>query len=95
MINLLKEFKANKYVIFIITARDFHGTNQTMDQLRQYNIPYDFLYMRTPKSSMHFKSDLKKMLTDKGYQFVASVGDQPIDVEGDYSGLKLKLKSNL
>jgi predicted secreted acid phosphatase len=95
IIKLLLDFHKAGYLIYIITARDFRGRNQTMDELKEYNIPYHELHMRYPYSGQHFKSVLKEIITKRGNRFVMSVGDQPIDVEGEYSGLKLKLKSRL
>jgi hypothetical protein len=95
IIRLLKEFHNAGYRVYIITARDFRGRNPTMDDLKEYNIPYHELHMRYPYSNQHFKSVLKEIFHKKGVNFVMSVGDQPIDVEGDYSGVPLKLISRI
>ena len=95
IIQLLKEFHTAGYHIYIITARDFRVRNETMDDLKNNGIPFHELHMRYTHSDQHFKSDLKRELSKKGIRFVMSVGDQPIDVEGEYSGIPIKLVSRI
>ena len=54
---------------------------------------YDFLYLRHSPEDDHeyFKSDVKKRLAETGIITIMSVGDNEIDVRGNYSGYALKL----
>lgn len=42
-----------------------------------------------------FKSQKRKELTDKGYEIIICVGDQWTDLEGNYTGIKIKLPNYL
>ena len=64
----------------------------------QINIPknavfYDFYYLRhSPKDDNEmFKSNVKKELTKDGIYTIMSIGDNEIDIIGDYSGYFIKL----
>jgi predicted secreted acid phosphatase len=55
---------------------------------------YDYLYLRHSPEENHdlFKSDVKKRLLDEfKLRIVMSVGDNEIDVVGNYSGFGIKL----
>jgi predicted secreted acid phosphatase len=93
IINLLNYAKRQGFVIIIITAREDLGTNFTIKQLYENQINYDRLYLRPKnKDPYSFKTNLKESIY-KTYNipFVMSVGDQWLDVSGNYSGYGLKL----
>ena len=54
---------------------------------------YDFIYLRhnPQENNDHFKSKVKENLAEKGIFTVMSIGDNEIDVLGDYSGYAIKL----
>lgn len=94
IINLLNYSRSKGLMIVIITARDSRYINETLQQLRQFGIKYDKLYMRhDPKDNYQlFKSDIKKRyLEQENIRMIMSVGDNDIDIIGPYSGYCLKL----
>jgi len=96
IIKLLKYADKKGIYIIIITARDSIFTSHTKKDLKENNINYDELYLRkSPKDNYElFKSDIKKQYTLNGYNIIMSVGDNDIDVIGNYSGYSLKLPNN-
>ena len=75
IINLLHGARAMGYKIVIITARPGvrHVINQTVNQLQEYEIVYDYLGF----TSAETKGIMKKQLP---YRFILSVGDMPTDL---------------
>ncbi|MBZ0198471.1 MAG: HAD family acid phosphatase, partial [Ignavibacteriaceae bacterium] len=45
--------------------------------------------------SAEFKSDIRKKFTEKGYNIIATVGDQYPDINGANTGLKIKIPNYL
>ena len=93
IIELLKKCKKMGFLVMIITARDSAGLDYTVQQLKTKNIPYDLLYLREPGADIeHFKSQIKeKLKKDFDLTVLMSVGDNMMDVVGDYSGYCIKL----
>jgi predicted secreted acid phosphatase len=94
MINLLNECINNGLLVIIITARDNEGKQQTINDLAKYKINYSALYCRhSPKQNYeNFKSDIKEHLfKDFDIKILLSVGDNWIDIVGNYSGFCIKL----
>jgi predicted secreted acid phosphatase len=105
IIHLLHECNKKGLFVLIVTARDSVYTDQTIQDLlnigiREYgpnitvNTPYyNYLYLRQSPQDDHqyFKSDIKKYFAKHGLFTVMSVGDNYIDVIGEYSGFCLKL----
>lgn len=94
MLKLLNECIKRGYLIIIITARDSVYTKETIEDLNHNSINYSYLYCRkNPKDNYElFKSDIKKYLLDTfGIHIVMSVGDNLIDIIGEYSGYGIKL----
>ena len=89
MIRLLNECRRRGLIILIITARSNKFTAETKKDLKKYNIYYDYLYLRVSPKDDHqiFKSDIKKIFLEKHQiKTIMSVGDNEIDIVGDYSG---------
>jgi predicted secreted acid phosphatase len=94
IINLLNECLKNDIIVIIITARDNIYRSQTIRDLNKWNIKYSGLYCRqSPEQDYdNFKSDIKEHLFKNfGLKIVMSVGDNWIDIIGDYSGFCIKL----
>ena len=94
LINLLNFCIDKELLIVIITARDNKYRQETINDLNKNNINYSILYCRNnPQDNYElFKSDVKKKLKiDNNIEIIMSVGDQLIDVLGEYSGYGLKL----
>jgi predicted HAD superfamily phosphohydrolase YqeG len=89
MIELLYSAHLKGYKIVIITARP--GTTSaidfTMNQLKEYNIIYDYLGFTSPET----KGDMKEKLP---YNFVLSVGDLPTDLTGSQHWLNISTFSH-
>jgi hydroxymethylpyrimidine pyrophosphatase-like HAD family hydrolase len=77
VINLLYHCKALGYVIVIMTARPGFEYNRryTELQLKQYEIPYDYLIFCDASEKTRIKNEMD-------LHFVLSVGDQPTDLGG-------------
>ena len=93
IIDLLLLSKSMGYKVIIITARSMKIENQTKDLLNTNNIPYDYLFMHIDNTPYQgFKSEIKKQLfINEFIKIILSVGDNIIDIEGEYSGLRIKL----
>jgi len=96
IIELLKKCKRDGLMIIIITARDSEYTNQTAEELAHFDIPYDRLYLRGRKDSLEsFKSQIKEYISKKDdIQIMMSLGDNMMDIVGDYSGYWIKLPNH-
>jgi len=94
IIDLLNYCITQDILIIIITARESSYRLQTIKQLGKYGINYSYLYLRkSPEDDNdHFKSRIKETLY-KTYKIpiVMSVGDNIIDIVGNYSGYSIKL----
>lgn len=77
IIELLVIGKFLGYKIIIITARPALENNVkwTINQLRNYNISYDYLGFTSPEAKILMKQSLP-------FNFVLSVGDMPTDLTG-------------
>jgi predicted secreted acid phosphatase len=102
IIKLLADCKRMGLVVLIVTARDSRYTKETIQDLINIGIYppstpgelcYDFLYLRhsPQEDNEQFKSNVKKIFYNKGLETIMSVGDNNIDVLGDYSGYGIKL----
>jgi len=99
IIRLLNECAARHFFIMIVTARDSIYTKETIKDLENINLRegiggnYNYLYLRkSPKDNhLYFKSGVKKSFYEKGFVTVMSVGDNQIDIIGNYSGYCIKL----
>ena len=93
MIKLLMECIKLNLIIIIITARDFRFKDETIKELRKHGINYDLLYLRKQTDNIRtFKSNIKENLKKtEDITIILSVGDNIIDVDGEYSGYFIKL----
>lgn len=90
---LLKECIKLNLIVIIITARDYRFKDETIKELKKHGIKYDLLYLRKPTDDLRtFKSNIKKQLKETDdITIILSVGDNIIDVDGEYSGYFIKL----
>ena len=93
IIKLLNECIKLNLIVIIITARDFRFKDETIKELRKHGIKYDLLYLRKQTDNIRtFKSNIKKHLKETDdITIILSVGDNIIDVDGEYSGYFIKL----
>jgi hypothetical protein len=97
IIKLLNKCLRDKLIVLLITARDSDYYAETVEELRKNNIKYGFLYLR--KNGIDdirtFKSLIKKKLAEENDIItIMSIGDNSIDVSGDYSGYYIKLPNH-
>ena len=94
IIKLLNDCRKRGIIIIIITARDSIYINQTIQDLNDFKIKYNYLYLRkSPQDdNIMFKSNVKKNLFyNSGINIIMSVGDNQIDIIGEFSGYGIKL----
>ena len=93
IINLLNYSKELGYLIIIITARSDKYYYETLSELSKHNIFYDKIYLKKDTENFYdFKSKIKESLfLNNIIEIILSVGDNWIDVNGDYSGDFIKL----
>ncbi len=60
---------------------------------------FDTLIVRRPEEqklpAVEFKSNVRTALTQQGYEIIGNVGDQWTDLDGPYSGIKVKIPNYL
>jgi predicted secreted acid phosphatase len=93
IINLLNKCRSEGLIIVIITARSNLFYDETVDELIRNKIKWSYLFMKEAKDNIHtFKSKIKKTLAElSDINIIMSIGDNIIDIEGDYSGYWIKL----
>ena len=105
IIKLMKECNKRGIKVIIITARDSIYTNETIEDLmynniylKEYHIPknavyYDYIYLRhSPQDDNEmFKSKVKEKMFNQNLFTIMSIGDNNIDIIGNYSGYGIKL----
>jgi hypothetical protein len=93
IINLLNKCRSEGLIIVIITARSNLFYDETVDELIRNKIKWSYLFMKEAKDNIHtFKSKIKKTLAElSDINIIMSIGDNIVDIEGDYSGYWIKL----
>ena len=86
IIELCHYAKSKNIKIILITARPDLSYIKliTHRQLKKHNIPCDELYFCSPSQKKNLKQHI-------AYDFIFSVGDLDTDVDGDHSGVPIKL----
>ena len=90
----------NDINVVFLTGRQHDVYDATLKNLKEVGfIKFDTLITRSPKTSKMsafiFKNSERKILTEKGYSIIATIGDQVSDIEGKNTGLKVKLPNYL
>jgi acid phosphatase len=97
----LYDYLVNKGVeIIFISGRKEHHFEATMQNLHSVGYSqFDTLIVRIKndygQKAVDFKSKKREELTAKGYKIIGNVGDQWSDLEGPYSGIKVKIPDYL
>lgn len=86
--------------IVFLTGRKDYEYEATIKNLSQVGIiTFDTLITRSDKTKKmlaeEFKDYERKVLTEKGYNIILSIGDQWSDLEGGNTGLRVKLPNYL
>jgi predicted secreted acid phosphatase len=81
--------------IFIITSRINHSASFTSSQLKGLCLPAPrIMYFKQNPYADNFvyKESARKSITDQGFDIIMSVGDQPWDYSGKYTGYGVQIK---
>ncbi|QMT61267.1 MULTISPECIES: HAD family acid phosphatase [unclassified Legionella] len=96
MLTLYRDAQDHGIEVFFVTGRNESERKATEENLQKAGYTgWSGLYLRpmnySSKSIIPFKSNTRKMLTEKGYIIVASIGDQYSDLKGGYAQKIFKL----
>ena len=93
IIKLLNKCINDGVLVIIITARIDVYYNDTVKQLAENNIGYGALFLRQSSDDINtFKSKIKELLSkNNNINTIMSIGDNIIDINGDFSGYWIKL----
>ncbi|WP_412756413.1 HAD family acid phosphatase [Legionella bozemanae] len=96
MLALYHDARKHGINVFFITGRNETERKATEKNLQEAGYSeWSGLYLRpnnySAKSITPFKSSTRKMITEKGYTIVASIGDQYSDLKGGYAQKVFKL----
>lgn len=97
----LYEYLLDKGVsIIFLTGRNSNEYDVTFENLIQVGYSeFDTLITQSKEDqklkSQEFKSKVRNELTNKGYEIIGTVGDQWTDLNGPYSGIRIKIPNYL
>jgi hypothetical protein len=96
IINLLKKCISMGLIVLIVTARPEESREYTIQQLDHFGIKYGALFLRSSNDDFNtFKSKIKQQLAEQNdIVTIMSIGDNIIDVNGEYSGYWIKLPNH-
>ena len=82
--------------IIFLTGRFHDEYDYTYQNLMNEGFTtFDTLIVRRPEEqklpAVEFKSNVRTALTQKGYDIIGNVGDQWTDLDGPYSGIRVKI----
>lgn len=100
ILDLYKWFLSKGSRIIFLTGRQQSNYNATITNLINAGYTeFDTLICRSMKYSNvpaeKYKSDQRKLLAQRGFNIIATIGDLYSDLEGDYTGRKYKLPNYL
>jgi predicted secreted acid phosphatase len=89
-----------KIKVIFLSSRNISQYNSTYRNLNNTGyITFDTLILKDSSyagfTSLAFKSKQRELLTQKGYDIIADIGDQVSDLEGKFHGLQIKLPNYL
>jgi acid phosphatase len=89
-----------KIKVIFLSSRKSSQYNATFSNLKNAGyITFDTLLLKgnsdSSFSSLEFKSRQRELLSNKGYDIIAVIGDQESDLEGKNHGLQIKLPNYL
>ena len=85
-----------KIKVIFLSSRTSSQYNATYSNLKNAGyLTFDILILKGNSylsiTSMEFKSKQRELLTNKGYDIIAVIGDQESDLQGNYHGIQIKL----
>lgn len=98
--DLYKYLLSRNVKIVFLTGRYNYEYDYTFRNLiNEGYSKFDTLIVRKPEeeklSAIEFKSNIRTALTQQGYEIIGNVGDQWSDLDGPYSGIKIKIPNYL
>ena len=89
-----------KIKVIFLSSRNISQYNSTYRNLNNTGyVTFDTLILKDSSyagfTSLEFKSKQRELLTQKGYDIIADIGDQVSDLEGKFHGLQIKLPNYL
>ena len=86
--------------VVFLSSRSFSQYNATYKNLKTEGYEtFDTLILKdssyTGYNSLSFKSKQRELLSVKGYDIIADIGDQKSDLEGKFHGIQIKLPNYL
>jgi len=85
-----------KIKVIFLSSRTSSQYNATYSNLKNAGyLTFDTLILKGNSdlsiTSLEFKSKQRELLTNKGYDIIAVIGDQESDLQGNYHGIQIKL----
>jgi Predicted secreted acid phosphatase len=89
-----------KIKVIFLSSRMSSQYNATYSNLKNAGyLEFDTLILKdffnSNLTSLEFKSRQRELLSQKGYDIIADIGDQKSDLEGQYHGIQIKLPNYL
>jgi len=89
-----------KIKVIFLSSRKSSQYNATYNNLKNAGyVKFDTLILKdtsdSSRTSLAFKSKQRELLTNKGYDIIAVIGDQESDLQGKYHGIQIKLPDYL
>lgn len=96
MLELYNQAIQDNVAVFFVTGRRLNEEDATIKNLEAQGFKgWSGLYLRPADYQEHsmvpFKAGIRKMITEKGYDIIATIGDQRSDIEGGYAQHGFKL----
>jgi predicted secreted acid phosphatase len=91
---------SKKIKVIFLSSRNISQYNATYRNLNNAGyVSFDTLILKDSSyskyTSLEFKSRQRELLSQKGYDIIADIGDQISDLEGKFHGLQIKLPNYL
>jgi acid phosphatase len=96
VLNLYKYLIKRNFRVIFVTGRKTYQYDATFKNLISAGFTlFDTLIVKDKKyfgkTALKYKADKRMELVSKGYKIVGTVGDQWSDLEGSYTGIKIKI----
>lgn len=95
-LDLYQYAEQNNVAVFFVTGRRQHEEQATVRNLEKIGYKkWDGIYFKPEdykqRSAAPYKTEIRHMLTEKGYEIVLNIGDQKSDLHGGYVDKPIKL----
>lgn len=97
--DLFNYAREKKVTPFIITGRSEANREATVKNLERAGCgKFKKLYMKnrqSPATAAEYKSQIRRLISESGYQIIVNIGDQLSDLSGGYSEKTFKLPNRM